>query len=590
MKQSLSFLYFIAFAVGVVLQDRLGWTIEEVSVVVSLGLVVLGGAILVKHYFISKYRIYILALFFVSIGVCSQFLASSSQCDKVLSKQGEFVFKLDEKLNANTRYQRYIVVILNQKTPQKVLFNVPKSSHPLDYRHYYRVEGFMPPLKSPLYSFQFDYAKYQARNGVFYQCYYKGLVQKGENQNLSFKDKMKQHRLDLIEKINHSRLSNVAKQFLKGIILADKTDMDVELISNFRKSGLAHILAISGTHIGIIFGFIFFVLRWLLPYQMRVGSIILSILLIWLFAWFIGGGNSVIRACAMLSAYFIFTLLQRKPNTLDALGLAGLGLLVVDLQQLFNVGFQLSFSAVLGIYWLYQPFLQLFPKTKISLVRLVYQTLSLTLAAQLGTLPLVLYYFHQYSGVSLLANLLIIPLVGVVIVASFIMTGFIYFGWDNQWLSTIYNVVIEYLLQLVEGFAKVDILSNDTIAFNIFEAILVMMMVYLLNRWLLKKSWRYGIHLLVLGFIFLIVRLGFNYYEHQTSEALWHSQGREHILSVKEQGQVSFWIPKTLDQNKVMQYIIKPYIISCRVSKYQVYRLPNDAKAIQYKDNIYHKP
>lgn len=138
------------------------------------------------------------------------------------------------------------------------------------------------------------------------------------------------------------------REFTKGIILADRTEMDQETVRDFRDSGMMHILAISGSHMVIIFAVILLVLNFIVPPKYRRHKIIVALILIWCFAIFIDFGSSVVRSCIMISAYYIFILLQRKTDLLHSMALAGLIILVLNSNQLFEVGFQLSFAADLA--------------------------------------------------------------------------------------------------------------------------------------------------------------------------------------------------------------------------------------------------
>lgn len=114
----------------------------------------------------------------------------------------------------------------------------------------------------------------------------------------------------------------------------------------------------------IIFWLIMFFLKRCFPLRLRNVAVIISLLLIWCFAVFIDYGSSVVRSCLMLTFYYIMVLLQRRPDLLHSMALAGLVILMLDTQQLFDIGFQLSFLAVFGIYWLNRPILNCLPKAR----------------------------------------------------------------------------------------------------------------------------------------------------------------------------------------------------------------------------------
>lgn len=159
----------------------------------------------------------------------------------------------------------------------------------------------------------------------------------------------------------------------------------------------------------------------------------------------------------MLSIYFMSVLLERKPNTLHALSLAGFIILLFNTQELFDIGFQLSFMAVLGIYWLSKPISHLFPKKKNKIYKTLVSVFSISLSAQLGVLPFTLFYFHQISLISLVSNLIVIPLAEIIIIFSFIMMILLGIDLSFNFLNELYDVFISFFLKLVHFFGKYKI-------------------------------------------------------------------------------------------------------------------------------------
>ncbi|HAI81139.1 MAG TPA: competence protein, partial [Chryseobacterium sp.] len=309
----------------------------------------------------------------------------------------------------------------------------------------------------PYSDFQFDYGKYLSRKDIYFQAYLPNSFQRGLRNDLSFSEKIRQKRLSTLSKIDSANLSKRTREFTKGIILADRTEMDAETVEDFTKSGLMHVLAISGSHMAIIFWLILLVLNPIFPPRFRNYKIIISLILIWAFAIFIDYGNSVVRSCIMISAYYLSVVLQRKPDILHAMAVAAFGILIADTNQFFDVGFQLSFVAVFGIFWLNQPILKYLPKPKNKFQNLMVNVVSISIAAQIVTLPLVVFYFHQYSVISIVANLIVIPFSEILIIFSLLMTVLIEFSVQIGWLNFLYDAVVTRALQLIHFFANLDL-------------------------------------------------------------------------------------------------------------------------------------
>ncbi|AZI19644.1 ComEC family competence protein [Chryseobacterium taklimakanense] len=404
------------------------------------------------------------------------------------------VFQLRKKLNSSEKYRRYEVEILkvvnSGSAPFNAVISVPKADEQLDFTKYYQTESYINRVEAPNNNFQFNYAKYLSRKNIFHQAFINGEVITVPKKALTFSEKIKQQRLNVLQNIDHSSLQPRNKEFLKGIILADRTEMDEETVSDFNKSGLVHLLAISGTHMVIIFWLLIWVLRKLIPLKFRNLSIILALVFIWFFAIFIDYGSSVLRSCIMITAYYMFVLLQRKSDLLHALALAGFMILIFDTNQIYDVGFQLSFLAVLGIYWLNQPILKYLPKPKNNFQNFLVNIPSVSLSAQLATLPLVIYYFHQYSLVSILANLIIIPFSEIIIISSLVMTVLLVFKIDFSLFNLIYDGMVNTLLSAIKWFANLDFAFFKNIPMTLLEASLLLLSFYFLRDVLLKKDFK----------------------------------------------------------------------------------------------------
>uniref|UniRef100_A0AAU6WP33 ComEC/Rec2 family competence protein n=1 Tax=Chryseobacterium endophyticum TaxID=1854762 RepID=A0AAU6WP33_9FLAO len=260
------------------------------------------------------------------------------------------------------KYRKYEAEVQAGKEHFNAVVYIPREEHELDFKHYYKTQAYISKPKTPQYDFQFDYSKYLKRKNIEYQCFVSDIIVSAEHSESSWSENFSQKRLEVLQNINKTSLSPKSREFLKGIILADRTEIDQQTVQDFSRSGLVHFLAISGTHIVVIFGLFYFIFIKVLPLRFRKEAIISSLVLIWLFTAFIGFGSSVVRSSLMLSIYFIYVLLQRKTDLLHSLSLSALVILVFDTQQIFDVGFQLSFLAVLGIYWLNQPILSYFPR------------------------------------------------------------------------------------------------------------------------------------------------------------------------------------------------------------------------------------
>lgn len=585
----------LSFIAGILLQEFL--VLDRLFVCLIL---IFSGvsliSIFIKTVFFQKIKYYLLGFFFFSIGLFVHFQNSEQPKLPILKEKETIVFQLNKKLNSNEKNRKYYVEVLDvsdlkQKDsfPFKTVISIPKDVEALDFMHYYKAEVYIHQPEETKNDFQFDYKKYLARQRVYFQAYLPNDILKTEKQSTSFGDKIKQKRLDVLNKINHSSLSPRIQEFLKGIILADRTEMDSETVKDFNQTGLVHLLAISGSHMVIIFWIVLSILNQIIPVKKRRFSIILSILFIWIFAIFIDFGSSVMRSCLMISCYYIMVLLQRKSDLLHSLALSAFILLIFDSNQLFDVGFQLSYVAVLGIWWLTNPIKNLFRKPRFKAEKVFYEISAMTFAAQIATLPLAIYYFHQFSFVSIIANLLIIPLSEVIIVSSLLIVILIAFGFSNiPFLYKAFDVFVEYILKLIHWFSNFESLMTRNISLNIFELSLLLLVIYFL-KFLIKDFFnprnllRFGFCLLT----FFVVRISSNLYQYNKQEMLVHGFYKEKIISIKDKEHAIFWMKENKNEDKISDFVINPYLTSRRIKDFKINYIPADSEAFVYRGKHY---
>ncbi|HCR77178.1 MAG TPA: ComEC family competence protein, partial [Chryseobacterium sp.] len=540
-----------------------------------------------KNYYLHKAKPYLLGFMFFGVGIILHFFNAFASGNISVSKNETIVFKIAKKLNSSEKNRKYEGVIQAGNQTFNAVIYIPKKDKELDFIHYYQAQAYISKPKPPQYDFQFDYSKYLLRKNIEYQCYISDEIAEAERKDLSFTEKFSQKRLEVLQRIDETEMSSKSKEFLKGIILADRTEMDAQTVQDFNRSGLVHFLAISGTHIVVIFGLFYFLLIKILPLSFRKYVVISSLIFIWLFIIFIGFGSSVVRSGLMLSIYFIYNLLQRKTDLLHSLSLSAFIILIFDTQQLFDIGFQLSFCAVLGIYWLNQPILNYFPIQDNWVKKLIFNTISISVSAQLATLPLVLYYFHQFSFISVVANFFIVPFSEAIIVFSFLVTILIALNLDFNFMNAVYDFVINILLTVIHWFADFDLLFHENIPMNVVEVFALFLIVYFLRFFILKPKLKNLTIVLMTVFIFYVLRTGCNFYENQRDEILFHDFSKTQVLSVKKGNNVCFWIEENADHGKMIQFVINPYCSSRRISNYQIKTFPKDVTKVVYNGKIY---
>lgn len=272
----------------------------------------------------------------------------------------------------------------------------------------------VPP---PLNPGTFDYALYLSRKGVFHTAF----VKEGQ-WNV-----VKRTQLNMLNNFAVTVRKTIMKQMREGglagreyavasaLLLGYDELLDDELRQAFSGAGAMHVLCVSGLHVGIIFAILSFVVYLPRHYQWaRLIKLMIVLSGITAYAIITGLAPSVLRASVMFGLWAVGDAFERKTEVYNTLAASAFIILLVQPQMLFQVGFQLSYAAVLGIVSIY-PVLKRWWTPSGKLMLWVYDLLLVSIAAQLGTLPLVLFYFHQFPVYFLITNLMVIPLAGLIL-------------------------------------------------------------------------------------------------------------------------------------------------------------------------------
>lgn len=261
--------------------------------------------------------------------------------------------------------------------------------------------------------FAFDNARHQKRQAIFYQQFL-------PPESYRRVGSMKPSERSLLERVHlwcgkqlHAFIQDSATLgLLQAMILGDEQALDPDLRQTYSETGVVHIVSISGAHVAVLFLLVTGLLRWIRGVKgiwIRYG---VGLLLVWWYVLMAGAPPSALRSAVMFSVIALSVLGGMQGQALNTLASAALILLIGNPNWLFSVGFQLSFLAVLSMMLFYMPFYRFWP-FKIRPFNWLGQALAASLAAEVLTAPLVIYYFHNFPIFFLAANLLAAVLVGM---------------------------------------------------------------------------------------------------------------------------------------------------------------------------------
>lgn len=277
---------------------------------------------------------------------------------------------------------------------------------------------------------------------------------------------------------------------IKGLVLADRSEINYETKTEFINSGVIHVLAVSGLHVGYILIIVVFIFGRFGVYT-RASLTIIALLFFMLLT---GASPSVTRATIMSIVIIIAFLTNRSTNIINSIALAAIIILIIDPNELFNPGFQLSFSAVLSIGIIYPIIQRSVYKFRIKHKWIEYIVLfaAVSLSAQIGTLPFTLAYFSKLSIIALLTNLIVIPSIGVILAIGIItiITG--YFSYFIAGIFASANDLLTYLLTSIISFAgKLEISFLWIRDYSLYDSIIYycFLIIFIMTLYYSKKVW-----------------------------------------------------------------------------------------------------
>lgn len=320
----------------------------------------------------------------------------------------------------STAYRNRYVALVEQldgrASAGKILINLAHADFPknLPIGTRLKINAVIVRHRPPKNPDQFDYGQYLKNKSILAQIYADasdvkiGLPQK---DIFFYSDQIRNVILGNLEKshLNKRELAVVA-----ALILGQQQDISADIIQDYQFAGAVHILSVSGLHVGFILMFLTFLLHYL-PKSKTTSYLKLAVVLIslWGFAVLAGLSPSVVRSVTMFSFVAVGLHLKRKTNVFHTLLVSMLLILIFEPSFLFDVGFQLSYLALFFILWL-QPIFSDWWRPDNRIIRYFWEILTVSFAAQIGTLPLSIYYFHQFPGLFFVTNLIVIPMLAIV--------------------------------------------------------------------------------------------------------------------------------------------------------------------------------
>ena len=310
------------------------------------------------------------------------------------------------------------------------------------------VSSDLSPIKNKGNPGEFNQATFWKNNGITLQSFAMKDDVEIVGSGYSFKSFWYNLRTYLVEQMQSS-LDESVYGLTTALALGDKSLLAKEDRDNFANAGAMHVLAVSGLHVGILLGIIQWLAGKIRFLQRRNRNILIAVICVWFFAFLTGLSPSVLRAAVMFSILAFGQARGISFFSINSLLVSALILLIIDPLLLFNIGFQLSYLAMLGIALFYQPISKAF-YIKNKWLRKVWEGTALGIAAQIGTVPISIYYFHQFPNYFILTNIGFMILAGVALTTVLLFFIFHAIPFIGDFISEVVNYVFKTILLFVE--------------------------------------------------------------------------------------------------------------------------------------------
>ena len=440
----------------------------------------------------------------ISIGILNTSLHNDKQFNNHYSNfvnnndtvNSAITFRVREVLKPSNYHNKYVIDVLSTNSVYaigKSLLNVTKAPNQnlLHIDDIIMTRSQFKELTSPRNPYQFNYKNYLNKQQIYHEVFVLKselfTVSNHKHTIFGFAAKLREH---IQLKLKAYNFDTDEYAIINALLLGQRQDISKEIYDSYAQAGAIHILAVSGLHVGIILVLLNYLLK---PFEFikhgKYIKISLIVIILWSFAIIAGLSASVTRAVTMFTIIAIAMHLKRPTNIYNTLAISVFVLLLFKPNFMFDVGFQLSYLAVIAIVTV-QPVLFKLYRPKYKLDTIFWNIFTVTLAAQVGVLPLSLYYFHQFPGLFFLSNLIIIPFLGIILGMGIVVLTLASLSILPKFIANIYSFIIENMNDFVQWISQQEAFLFQNISFNLVQTVLSYSIIATVFYVVIKKKFK----------------------------------------------------------------------------------------------------
>jgi competence protein ComEC len=406
---------------------------------------------------------------------------------------------LVEKANSYKAIARFTVIIqshsISKATGDLILYFKKDSLPPLlTYGSQIIFGNKLQEIKNSGNPGGFDYKRYSLFQGITHQAY----LTAGDYELLPARSKSW---LPQFIFSTRARVVNILKAYIPGdkesglaeaLLIGYKDDLDKNLVQSYSNTGVVHIIAISGLHLGIIYWLLLALTKPLKRYKNLVWlRLLLTISALWIFTLLAGAQPSVLRSAIMFTIIAIGQLAARRSNIYNTMALSAFVLLCINPFWLWDVGFQLSYTAVLSIIVFYRPVYNWFYLPN-KLIDFFWSLTAVTISAQLLTLPISVYHFHQLPLLFLFANFIAVPVSSLILIGEILLCAFNFIQPVAAIIGSLLQQGIYFMNYYIEGLDAVPFSVWNGWYISVLQMILLLIFVVAACYWLMEGRKRFS--------------------------------------------------------------------------------------------------